>query len=217
MRWGWSVVALAGAAPAADGYPDGQAVAGALNAMRAPPGAFADALSRLRALFDPGEPLVYHLPGDPVGHVTREGARAVEEAAVAVRASPALPALTWSPLLAAAARLHVDAQGPGGAVGHGGAGAGPGDRAVRAGGDRYVAETISYGAATPAEVIRQLVIDDGVPSRGHRRILLSPEYRFVGAACGYHAQYRVMCVLDFGTTATGAYAAPVVRRVPTNR
>lgn len=212
MKRGWLVAMLAGAASAAPGYPDEQVLVAELNALRARPAVFASGLSELPALFDPGEPLIYHLPGDPVGHITREGSRAVDEAAAALRATPPLPRLTWSPLLAAAARLHVAAQGPSGAVGHGGAGAGPGDRAVRAGGARYIAETISYGAATPRDVIRQLVIDDGVPSRGHRRILLSPEYRFVGAACGPHAGYRVMCVLDFGTTAIGAYAAPAPDR-----
>ena len=43
----------------------------------------------------------------------------------------------------------------------------------------------------------QLIIDDGVPDRGHRRILFSPAYTQVGVGCGPHPEWRRMCVLDF--------------------
>ena len=201
---------LLAAAPAPDGgsYPGGEAVLTSLNAMRAQPARYAAGLDAISARFDATQPLLYREPGDPVGRLTNEGARAVTEASTALRATPPLPAITFSPLLAKAARAHVEAQGPSGATGHVSGGRGPGDRVTALGGQPYVAETISYGTATSEEVVRQLIVDDGVVSRGHRRTLLSRDYRFVGIWCGFHARWRSMCVLDFSTTATGAYAPP---------
>jgi hypothetical protein len=60
-----------------------------------------------------------------------------------------------------------------------------------------VAETISYGQATPANVVAQLIIDDGVPGRGHRRTLFDPTLSHAGVSCGAHPNYGAMCVIDF--------------------
>jgi uncharacterized protein YkwD len=43
----------------------------------------------------------------------------------------------------------------------------------------------------------QLLVDDGVSDRGHRRNLLDPRWHYVGVACGSHYRYQTMCVLDF--------------------
>ena len=67
-----------------------------------------------------------------------------------------------------------------------------------------VAETISYGMATPEAVVQQLIIDDGVPDRGHREVLFDQSLSAAGVGCGPHRTYRNMCVIDF--------AGAVVRR-----
>jgi len=67
-----------------------------------------------------------------------------------------------------------------------------------------VAETISYGMTTPAAVVQQLIIDDGVPDRGHREVLFDQTLSVAGVACGPHRTYGYMCVIDF--------AGAVVRR-----
>ena len=52
-------------------------------------------------------------------------------------------------------------------------------------------------SSTAEDVILQLIVDDGVPDRGHRRILFNPAYTLVGAACAPHPVWREVCVLDF--------------------
>ncbi|MBW4490944.1 MAG: hypothetical protein KME12_24530 [Trichocoleus desertorum ATA4-8-CV12] len=45
----------------------------------------------------------------------------------------------------------------------------------------------------------QLLIDDGVKDRGHRKSILKPDYRMTGVACGSHAAYTTMCVMEYAT------------------
>jgi uncharacterized protein YkwD len=46
-------------------------------------------------------------------------------------------------------------------------------------------------------VVIGLLVDDGVPSRGHRHNILSADARFAGVGCGHHTEYGTMCVIDF--------------------
>jgi uncharacterized protein YkwD len=56
-----------------------------------------------------------------------------------------------------------------------------------------VSENISFGPATARAVVLALLIDDGVPDRGHRRNILDPNVRIAGVSCGPHKSYRLMC------------------------
>jgi uncharacterized protein YkwD len=47
-----------------------------------------------------------------------------------------------------------------------------------------------------AAVVR-LLIDENVPSRGHRENILNAEFRFVGVGVRPHATYGTVCVQDF--------------------
>jgi len=176
-------------------------VLGKINFVRTHPGEFADQLATYRSYF---RGLEVHEPGNPVTMITREGVTAVDDAIAQLRAQSPLPPLMPSDLLSLAARDHALEQGPLGTTGHNSVdGGGPGQRVKRRGGDIYVAETISYGSDTADDVVRQLIVDDGVKGRGHRRIILSLEYHYAGAGCGPHAHFRAMCVIDFGRTADG--------------
>jgi uncharacterized protein YkwD len=66
------------------------------------------------------------------------------------------------------------------------------------------AENISYGYDDPAGVVRQLIVDSGVPNRGHRANIFSAGYQAAGVGCARHAVYGAMCVIDF--------AGAIVRR-----
>ena len=178
-----------------------RAVLDEINFARANPQAYAERLKTYRTYFN-GK-IVYY-PGNPTGLRTSEGVAAVDEAIAFLGTQQPLPPIGHSDLLALAAADHVREQGPRGATGHESAdGSRPGARVTRRGGGIYVAETITYGPPSGIEVVRQLIIDDGVKSRGHRHIVFSPEYRFGGAGCGPHKNYRVMCVVDFGRNANG--------------
>ncbi|MGK6355348.1 CAP domain-containing protein [Sphingomonas sp. DT-207] len=177
-----------------------------INFARQNPQAYADDLREYRSYFD-GR-LVF-LPGDENGMITSEGTRAVDEAIAFLERQRPLPPLDFGDVLALAAADHVAAQGPAGALGHSSrAGNSPGERVRRRGGDIYVGEGISYGYSHPQEVVRQLIVDDGVPNRGHRALLFNRMFRYAGVGCGTHRSYRYMCVVDMSSTADGKPALP---------
>lgn len=196
----WLAVMVAAMATAPAAAVSGDQVVAEINRLRADPPGYARELRSYRQLFR-GRVVA---DGNPGGTLTREGVRAVDEAIRALERQPAQPPLQIGRVLAAAAQDHVDDQGPRGLVGHQSAsGASPSQRVVARGGGPYISETISYGSRTARAVVRQLVVDDGVPDRGHRKALLAPEFRYAGAGCGPHAGYGTMCVVDFGRTGDG--------------
>ncbi|GAB4280265.1 MAG: hypothetical protein Fur0025_08100 [Oscillatoriaceae cyanobacterium] len=128
-----------------------------------------------------------------------EGVAALDEAIAFLRAASPLPPLQPSPGMSMAATDHVNDTGPKGIIGHNGTdGSSIGQRIDRYG-DRsgYAGENISYGMNSPQDVAAQLIIDDGVPSRGHRENIFNPQYQFIGVDTGSHAQYQTMTVLNF--------------------
>ena len=162
----------------------------------------------LRALLPTFSGTLMHRPGEP-DLQTQEGARAVQEAIAFLERQAPLDSLMLSPGLAAAARDHARDQA-GGATGH--AGSDGSDMAARI--DRYgrwsgsAAENISYGSDSPRAVVLQLLIDDGVPSRGHRTNIFADRARYAGAGCGPHKIYGTVCVIDYA----GGYLESGTRR-----
>lgn len=134
-----------------------------------------------------------------VALLTQEGIKPVEEAIEFLKQAPAVPALKLSEGMSKAARDHVLDLGPEGKIGHFGTdGSSPGERLSRYGKPvGWVAENIGFGDAGGRNMVTLLLVDDGVPDRGHRKKMLSGEYAQVGIACGEHKVYRHMCVIDF--------------------
>lgn len=180
-----------------------------LNSVRADPAAYAESLLRFRAFYQ--DKLIV-VPGAPFLIATAEGVAPVNEAIVYLRDQRPRSVLSpTGPLASAAADLCAE-QAADGAVGHDGAdGSNPGERVTRRGGGIYVSEVIAYGGTTPTDMIRQLLIDDGVPDRGHRALLLADNVRFAGISCGPHPIYHTMCVVDFARTPDGRSNFQMVR------
>lgn len=176
--------------------PSERQVVREINLLRADPAEYGRRfLAPLRPLYQ-GDHLQY--PGETT-IVTQEGIAALEDCLRALAAAPPAPPLQPHRGLARAARDQARDQGRSGALGHGGSDrSSPASRISRYGRwDVAIAENIDYGNAEPRRIVTSLLIDDGVPSRGHRRNLLDPTYKLVGVAAGPHPQYDHMCVMDF--------------------
>lgn len=190
-------------------------VLAAVNAARADPAAAAQSLGGLRRSYRSDFRYDYYtLPGRAERMLTQEGVGAVNEAIGFLARQEREAPVEDGPLLARAAADHVAEQRASGRVGHADPdGEGPADRLRRHGGGDEVAEVITYGAADAADVVRQLIVDDGVPERDHRAILFDPRLRYAGVSCGPHPVYRTMCVIDFAMTRDGT-ADDVAERNP---
>ena len=164
-------------ASAAQGLDD--AVLAELNYVRANPARYADELRQ-------GGSATF----------AYEDPRALDDAIDFLERQAPLPPLRRDGRLAASAQAHIRTQGPRGDVGHGGVALGQRlqKQGLWAG---LAAENISYGFSDPADVIRQLVVDSGVATRGHRKNIFGQAFQLAGVACGAHRVYGEMCVIDF--------------------
>lgn len=173
-----------------------------LNRVRTTPMSFVDDLKTFRQSFDYKG--YYRNLSDGRLWASNEGVAAVDEAIAFLEKMTPRPRLVASSVLASAAADHTAEQGPRGGFGHRSAdGRWPSDRLQARGGGGYVAEAISYGQGDTRDVIIQLLVDDGVPDRGHRTILLDPDYGHAGAGCGPHRAHQLMCTISLSTSADG--------------
>ena len=165
-----------------------------LNYARQEPGKYA-AILKNYAAFIKGNKLM--VPGQtPV--VLQEGKGAVEEAIRFLEQTPPKKPLKASKGLSAAAKDLAAEQGKTGATGHQGAGnSSPASRVEKYGQWlETVGENCNYGSNNGREIVIQLIVDDGVPSRGHRDNVFNDEFRAVGVPIGSHPEYGFVCVQD---------------------
>ena len=100
--------------------------------------------------------------------------------------TPVLP-LTIDKKAYESAKCFALEQGPTGEIGH--------DRKNCE--SYFFGECCSYGMGSGRSAIRQLLIDEDIPSLGHRKICLSSRYSAIGVSFQDHKVYGVCCVLDF--------------------
>jgi uncharacterized protein YkwD len=152
----------------------------------------------LRELRDAFEGTLWRRPGR-VPLRTEEGVAALDEAIAFLEAARPVGPLRFNDGLALAARRHAQDLGPRGALDHVGAdGSRLSDRLNRLGTwHGLIAENISTGEPEARQVVIQLLVDDGVPGRGHRRNLFNPDLHQAGAGSAPHRDYRVVTVIDY--------------------
>jgi uncharacterized protein YkwD len=133
------------------------------------------------------------------GQTSIEGPAAMDEAIEFLERQAPLAPLKADVKLARSAGGYARDQGPEGFTGHVSAdGTTLSDRMRRQEvWSMLTAEAISYGYENPRDVVRQLIVDDGVRGRGHRKVLFDSLLRFAGVGCGPHRVYGAMCVIDF--------------------
>jgi hypothetical protein len=168
-----------------------------LNRVRTNPGAYALYLKEERQYYS-GNNVVK--PGE-LTLITREGLAAVDECiAVLEEARPVGMLYPHRELSDVAKWLAAD-QAKTGRTGH----TGSGGRTLAQRMARYctqsyitVGENISYSRKrTARQIVMQLLIDDGVPSRGHRNNILNAVFDCCGVAIDTHPVYGHLCVMDF--------------------
>lgn len=172
-----------------------KAIVREINAARTTPKAYASFLEEWKRYY---EGKLLRIPGERI-LVTEEGRTAVDEAIKFVRSMDPAPRLIASKGMSLGARDHVKDQGASGSVQHKGSdGSQPWDRVNRYGTwQGSIGENIAYGSDKSRTIVVCLIVDDGVPSRGHRKNIFNPDFRVMGAAWGHHPTYRTVCVITF--------------------
>jgi uncharacterized protein YkwD len=168
-----------------------------LNKVRTNPRAYALYLKEERQYYSG---LDINKPGE-ITLRTQEGLAALDECIAALnKARPASPLYPHEGLSKAAKWLAAD-QGKTGHTGHTGSdGSTLTQRVVRYCPENYagIGENISYGSSEARQIVIQLLIDDGVPSRGHRTNIMDDAFDCCGIAINTHPMYEYLCVMDFG-------------------
>lgn len=192
----WDIAALNTAANVNYLSNNEKAVILEINKLRSNPAAYAREYLEPMLTMYKGKML--YMPGnDPI--ITREGVSALQDAIRALKKARPAPPMLPDPRLTKASADHQQDQTRSGKTGHKGSnGSSIDDRISKHGNwDKKIAENIFYGDPDARSVVLHLVIDDGVPNRGHRINFLDPELRYVGVASGEHKVYRFMCVMNF--------------------
>jgi len=114
---------------------------------------------------------------------------AMKECIIEMRDMKAVNALQPGKGLTLAAKEWVALQGPSEYTGHD---MNTDPRIRKHWSCRTWGENISYGYNDARKIIIQLLEDDGVSSRGHRKNILSRAYTHVGVGCGAHKKYNYM-------------------------
>lgn len=172
-----------------------RAVVQEMSDARVSPKAYAKHLRELREFFDG---LLWNRP-DRVPLRTDEGVAALDEAIAFLESVRPVGPLRFNEGLARVARAHARDLGPRGSLDHTGSdGSRLSDRLNRLGTwHGLIAENISTGEADARQVVIQLLIDDGVASRGHRTAIFKPDLHQAGAGFAPHRDYRVVTVIDY--------------------
>ena len=175
-----------------------QEVLDELNLVRTNPQGYVKYLKKHLASFV--EDFVYI---DDVGirTISHEGVAAVYECIEVLENTEPMGALSMNENLCASSLWLAKDQAYHGTTGHDGSdGSTLTDRVKRAGFEGMGwGENCAYGSYTARDFIMGLLIDDNVPSRGHRDNILNSKYTQVGVGLATgHDTYNTVLVTDFG-------------------
>jgi len=63
--------------------------------------------------------------------------------------------------------------------------------------DGSCGENLDFGSKIPIDIVLNLLVDDGVEHRPHRKHLFNPDFHFIGIAVGEHKEYDIVVVIDY--------------------
>ena len=169
-----------------------------MNKVRTNPKKYAELYIQPRLRYFSGNN--YSVPGQ-ITIVTQEGATAVNGCITALNRANSVGILTPERGLSLAAKDHVTDQSRTGQTGHNGSDRSTPETRMRRygafGGSWTLGENIAYGDTTGREIVCSLLIDDGVPSRGHRTNIMNRAFTQTGVGYGTHTQYRTSCTITY--------------------
>jgi uncharacterized protein YkwD len=166
-----------------------------MNLARTSPKEYLSLLEQFRKHY---EGKLLKLPGEtPI--LTKEGTSAVAEAIRSLRSQKPVSPFRPSKGMSLGARDHIrDLRTSGTSQHEGSDGSQTWDRVNRYGTwQKMIGENISFGHDKARNIVITLIVDDGVPDRGHRKNIFNPDFRVVGVACGDHPAYRAICAITF--------------------
>lgn len=103
-----------------------------------------------------------------------------------------------NPILAQTAEYHALDMGKYGTVGHDSSNGTSCIERISAVYPHFAGECCQYGFKEPIQIVIDLLIDNGVASLGHRKMILESDAKEIGVAIRPHKTYTSNCVLDFG-------------------
>jgi uncharacterized protein YkwD len=172
-----------------------KAVVREINLARTAPKDYASFLEQFKKYY---HDKLINLPNEtPIK--TKEGVGALMEATRFLRSTKPVPLLKLSKGMSWGAKDHMKDLGLSGGSQHRGSDSSqPWDRVNRYGTwQKVIGENISLGHDRARNIVMSLIIDDGVPHRGHRKNLFNSDFRVIGVACGEHPNYKTICVITF--------------------
>jgi len=176
----------------------------ALSRARSNPSSVLDAICKRRQHYQGKD----YFPPDRGGKtavVTKEGQAAVLDAIGFLGSIAPHPPLSEVCIqgLRLAAEDHLLDLGQRGAVGHEGAdGSSSSDRQCRYGAwGGKSGECLWFGrmGTSATQIVEDLIVDDGVPTRGHRKGIYDPRFEVAGVRMGPHKTFGACCVIEFAS------------------
>jgi uncharacterized protein YkwD len=134
--------------------------------------------------------------------LTQEGAAPVEDLLQALAAHEPCGALTLEAGLNGAAQRHAADLGYSGGMDHGGTDGSTVQTRIEAYGEWWgsCGENISLGFSGARNIVLWLLVDDGVPGRGHRKNILDAKFNVMGCSeLREHVKLRQCIVFDYAT------------------
>jgi hypothetical protein len=172
-----------------------------LNKARTNPRSFVSILNEHRKYLD--KEGILKLPGR-IPIKTHEGQAIFDDASKYLETVEPQPPFILSEAMCKAAQDMVNMNGPVGKLGHQGVdNSTVGKRIAKYGHwEKMVGESLDFGNTNPQMVVLCQLLDDGVPSRNHRKSVFNPELKYVGIGFGPHAKLTTMCVIDYAVEFT---------------
>jgi uncharacterized protein YkwD len=172
-----------------------RAVLQEMNQARTDPRAYASYLEAMRKYYKGKN----YVPPTGRSSSTIEGVSGLDEAIKFLQTAKPLPPLQISKGMCMGAKDQSFDQSQSGAISHQGSDKSfSWDRVARYGEWKTpVSENIAYDSGTARDIVINLIIDDGVPSRGHRNNIFNGSYIVTGVSCDKHPLFGGMCVCTF--------------------